>query len=256
MITTRTAFTLAAGLLVVGAATLAIPRGAPAQAEASARLASPSGEPVLLELFTSQGCSSCPPADRLAARIADNPDLVVIARPVTYWDRLGWKDTLAREANTRLQQAYAKAQLAGQNGVYTPQIVINGRFGAVGSREGEVRSGIVQHGGAGTAAIRVRALEGGGYAVGLAGSTAAPAELVLVAVTRKVEVGIMRGENGGHAVTYTNVLRDEQRIAAWEGGKAGHVITPAQLTIKGADRYALVLRAPGGGKVLAARWLS
>ena len=213
-------------------------------------------EPVLLELFTSQGCSSCPPADKLAEQLAADPGLVVISRPVTYWDRLGWKDTLAREENTALQQAYAAAGLTGQNGVYTPQLVIDGSFGAIGSREAEVRGGIARHGGKGGAALRVRNLGTKGYAVGIDGAAARPAELVLVAVRRKAEVAIARGENGGRKVDYTNVLRAERRIAAWDGGQAGHVITPAHLAVPGADRYALVLREPDGGKVLAARWLA
>lgn len=253
---TRTFFAIAAGLTALGAAALTLPGGAFAQGEGSGKGAATNGEPVLLELFTSQGCSSCPPADRLAETLAERPDLVVIARPVTYWDRLGWKDTLAKEDNTQLQQAYARKGLAGANGVYTPQLVVNGTYGTVGSRKAEVAAGIRQHGGKGTAAIRVRDLGAKGYGVGLGGVTSGPAELVLVAVTRKVDVGIMRGENGGTKVTYTNVLREERKLADWKGGEASHVIAPAALNVKGADRYALVLRAPGGGKVLAARWLA
>ena len=256
MIKNRTALALLAGIAAIGAVATAISPGAPAQAQNDTRIASPTGEPVLIELFTSQGCSSCPPADKVAAKIAPSPGLVVISRPVTYWDRLGWKDTLAKEANTNLQQAYARRGLEGQNGVYTPQAVVNGRFGTVGSRELDVRRGIAHNSGSGNAAIRVNDLGAEGYGVGLGGDTDKPAELVLVAITREVEVGIGSGENGGRTVTYTNVLRDEQTIASWKGGKASHVVSPAQLKIKGANRYALVLREPGGGPVLAARWLS
>ncbi len=243
------------GLAAFGVAAFAAPQGAPAQAQADARIASASGEPVLLELFTSQGCSSCPPADKLAETLAANPQLVVIARPVTYWDRLGWKDTLAREDNTALQQAYARRGLAGRNGVYTPQLVIDGRFGAVGSHRDAIATGVRQHGGKGGAALRVRKLGKEGIAVGIGGETDAAAELLLVAVTRKVSVGIGQGENGGRKVTYTNVLRAERKLADWQGGKASHVVTPGQLKVAGADAYALVLREPDGGKVLAARWL-
>ncbi len=79
---------------------------------------------------------------------------------------------------------------------------------------------------------------------------------MLIGVTREVEVSIGSGENGGRTVTYTNALRDETKLASWNGGKASHVVTPAQLNMKGANRYALVLREPGGGPVLAARWLN
>lgn len=255
MIKNRTAFALFAGLAALGAGAITVWHGATAQAQTDTRVVSPTGEPVLIELFTSQGCSSCLPGDKVAAKIAPSAGLVVISRPVTYWDRLGWKDTLAREENTQLQQAYARRGLAGQNEVYTPQAVVNGLFGTVGSRELDVRRGVAHHSGAGSAAIRVNNLGADGYGVGLGGDADKPAELVLVGVTREVEVGIGSGENGGRTVTYTNVLRSETKIASWNGRKASHVITPAQLKIKGADAYALVLREPGGGKVLAARWL-
>lgn len=248
MLSFRQACTVFALVCAPSALALALPQG-------QSRTVSPAAEPVLLELFTSQGCSSCPPADRLAARMASDPALVVIARPVAYWDRLGWKDTLARESNADLQQAYAAAGLAGRNGAYTPQVVVSGRFGAVGSNEGDILRGLARFGPAATAAIRINDLGEKGYGIGLGGETAEPAELLLVSVTRKVNVGIDRGENGGRKVTYTNVLRDEAPIAMWEGGKASHLIVPAQLVVGGADRHALVLRVPDGGKVLAARWL-
>ncbi len=213
-------------------------------------------EPVLLELFTSQGCSSCPPADRLAAKLAKDPGLVVISRPVTYWDRLGWKDTLAREANTDLQRRYARRELAGRNGVYTPQIVADGSYGAVGSQERIVRSHTLHARSSQRAAIRSEALNDGGYAVGIGGQSSGGAELVLLAISSHETVNIGRGENRGRSVAYTNVLLDERVIGAWGGGKASFTIAAQQLQTPGADRYALVLRSPQGGPVLAARWLT
>jgi hypothetical protein len=239
---------------VIGAASLGLSQGAPSAAPAKTPAVAVAGGPVLIELFTSQGCSSCPPADSLAERLSTNPDLVVIARPVTYWDRLGWKDTLARESNTALQQAYARRGLDGRNGVYTPQMVVNGSFGFVGSSAGEVAPSVKQYGKSG-AAISVSAGAGGGYTVNLSG-TGAKSELVLVAVTRKVAVSIGSGENGGRKVAYTNVLRSERKVSDWAGGKASVALAASQLKVAGADRYALVLRQPGGGKVLAARWVS
>ena len=94
--------------------------------------------PVVLELFTSQSCSSCPPADALAEQLALRDDVIVISRPVTYWNRIGWEDTLSCEDNTDLQRAYARRGLDGRNGVYTPQMVVDGRSGVVGSRTGDV----------------------------------------------------------------------------------------------------------------------
>ncbi len=241
---------------VLGAASLGLSQGAPSAAPGGkAPAVAVAGEPVLLELFTSQGCSSCPPADALAEKLSANPDLVVIARPVTYWDRLGWKDTLAQESNTSLQQNYARRGLDGRNGVYTPQLVVNGSYGLVGSNASEVAPSVKQYGKS-DAAIRVTAGTGGGYAVNLSGTGAGKAELVLVGVTRKVAVSIGSGENGGRKVTYSNVLRSERKVSDWAGGKASVTLAASQLKVAGADRYALVLRQPGGGKVLAARWVS
>ncbi len=256
MTRTRPLLLFVGGLAVLGGAALALPHGHPPTADTP--IAATVGKPVLVEVFTSQGCSSCPPADALAARLAREPGLVVISRPVTYWDRLGWKDTLARESNTALQQNYTQAGLAGYNGIYTPQVVVNGSFGAVGSRAEDVTAGIARYAASGDAAIRVVKQGEAGYAVDLAGTGAGAgaAELVLVAVTRHVEVVIGSGENGGRRVGYANVLRAERKLAGWNGGKASIVVSPAQLAVPGADRYAVVLRQPGGGKVLAARWLS
>ncbi|MBA4008019.1 MAG: DUF1223 domain-containing protein [Erythrobacter sp.] len=242
---------------VLGAASFGLSQGAPSAAPKSgpAPSVAVSGEPVLLELFTSQGCSSCPPADALAEKLATNPDLVVIARPVTYWDRLGWKDTLAQESNTSLQQNYARRGLDGRNGVYTPQLVVNGSYGFVGSHGSEVAPSVKQYG-KGDAAIRVAPASGGGYAVSLSGAGAGKSELVLVGVTRKVSVAIGSGENGGRKVTYSNVLRSERKVSDWAGGNASVTLAASQLKVPGADRYALVLRKPGGGQVLAARWVS
>ncbi|MEM8724626.1 MAG: DUF1223 domain-containing protein, partial [Pseudomonadota bacterium] len=209
-----------------------------------------------LELFTSQGCSSCPPADRLAAKFDKEPKFVVISRPVDYWDRLGWKDTFASPENTDRQRAYSRRGLGGYNGVYTPQSVVDGLLGEVGSNERTIRRYAGQAAKAKRAAIRIRKLDSGGYGVGIAGSSSGQAELTLTAVARSETVAIGRGENGGRKVTYTNVLIDERRIADWSGGSASLRIEPHQLRVQGADRYAVILREPNAGRVLAARWLN
>lgn len=254
----RPLFAMLGAAAVLGAASFGLWQGAPSAAPKFGRgpAVAVSGEPVLLELFTSQGCSSCPPADALAEKLSANPDLVVISRNVTYWDRLGWKDTLGKESNTALQQDYARRGLAGRNGVYTPQLVVNGAYGLVGSHASEVAPSVQQYGGKSDAAIRVTPGAGGGYSVSVSGTGSGKAELVLVAVTRKVEVGIGSGENGGRKVTYPNVLRSERRLSDWTGGKASVMLAADQLKVPGADRYALVLRQPNGGNVLAARWVS
>ncbi|MEI9991075.1 MAG: DUF1223 domain-containing protein [Rhizomicrobium sp.] len=104
--------------------------------------ADPAQRPVVVELYTSQGCSSCPPADVLLGRLAQRPGVIAISLPITYWDMLGWKDTLASEANTRRQKAYAAAM--GHGGVYTPQIIVDGVTDVVGSRAGAVEAAIAE----------------------------------------------------------------------------------------------------------------
>ena len=212
-------------------------------------------EPVLVELFTSQGCSSCPPADLVAARLAREPGVVVISRPVTYWDRLGWKDTLAREENTDLQRAYSRRGLAGRNGVYTPQTVVDGELGSVGSQENRLRAQILEASRDQQAVLRVRGDDMRGFAIGIAGETPRSAELVLIGVSRFEEVAIGRGENRGERLGYTNVAVGERTIASWNGGKQSEVIEADTLDMAGADSYALVLRLPDAGPVLAAQWL-
>ncbi|MCR2832435.1 DUF1223 domain-containing protein [Parerythrobacter lacustris] len=216
----------------------------------SLKLASSSASPVLVELFTSQGCSSCPPADALAEKLAQDPSLVVVTRPVTYWDRLGWKDTLAREANTQLQRSYSSRGIPGA-GVYTPQIVIDGRAGTVGSRAREVRSLVRDSAAKPHAVLKVAKRKEGGFEISTGGSNGG--ELSLVALTSHVSVAIGRGENGGRNVGYSNVVRAETKLVPGKNGSF-HV-EQGQLETKGADRYAVILRDRAEGTVRAARYL-
>ena len=211
--------------------------------------------PALIELFTSQGCPACPPADLLAHVLDGEGNVIVISRPVTYWDRRGWKDTLAREENTELQQAYAIRGLGGYNGIYTPQMVVDGRFGVVGSMEADVRNSVKQRS-IQSAAIRTRRLANGDVLVGLGGKTQQEAELMLVAISQAERVGIGSGSNGGRNLTYTNVLRDEAVVARWSGGKMAITINKEKMQADGANRFALILREPNGGPVLASAWIS
>jgi hypothetical protein len=99
----------------------------------------PAAEPrprAIVELFTSQGCSSCPPADELFTELAREPDLITLTLPVDYWDKLGWKDTLARHAFTERQEAYADVR--GDDNLFTPQAIINGRESAEGAERDRI----------------------------------------------------------------------------------------------------------------------
>jgi hypothetical protein len=204
-----------------------------------------SAQPVVVELFTSQGCSSCPPADAFVEELATQSDVVAITRPVTYWDRLGWKDTLARPENTELQRAYAARGGEGA-GVYTPQIMVQGRFGAVGSNRGVVQNGIARARSSVTAAIAVRP---GLLAIAGKGG---PADVRLVGLRSHRIVRIGDGENGGRTIRYSNIVMGERLIGKWNGNAQTFEL-PA-LNISGADRYAVIAQS-GTGPILAGRYL-
>lgn len=210
-----------------------------------------SAGPVVVEMFTSQSCSSCPPADALAAQLAVREDVIVISRNVTYWNHIGWEDTLSDEANTQLQRAYARRGLAGRNGVYTPQAVVDGREGLVGSRGSELSAMIAQ------ASARERPLlEVEGNAVTINGAASGAATLSVIAVDASETVAIGSGENHDRSVTYTNSWLGEAAIGAWNGGEASFTLPD---TLPAGDRHVLILREAsddGAGAILAGRWIS
>ena len=210
--------------------------------------------PVVVELFTSQGCSSCPPADALIARLAAEPGVVAITRPVTYWDNLGWTDTLARDENTRLQRAYAARGGVG-SGVYTPQAMVQGTLGAVGSDEGDLRRLIAKARMQVGPTLTVARAADGMWTVALGGEAGRDARVTLVNLRSSVAVRIGSGENGGRVVRYSNVLVDEKRLGRWSGGPARFAVSPTMTRAPGADRAAVIVRQGDAGPILAARFL-
>lgn len=225
------------------------------QQKASVSDATQAARPVVVEFFTSQGCSSCPPADQFARRLAEEPSLLVIERPVTYWDRLGWKDTLGKQENTHLQRAYARRTLGGRNGVYTPQAVVNGKTGVVGSREADLRGLIAQARFAKLPDIEVMEKPDGTAEVMITGAGAAFANVQLVGLDRTETVRIGRGENGGRSVTYTNVYKGERSLGTLAGDGASYMIEPSERSIDGANTYAVILREGDAGPILTGRIL-
>ena len=171
---------------------------------------------AVIELFTSQGCSSCPPADRLFEKLARDPDVITLALPVDYWDRLGWKDTLAKHAFTERQVAYSKVR--GDGEVYTPQAVVNGTAHVVGSQRTAIDAGVAKT--AASLAVPVSATRAGDHvavSVGAAAGAAKAGTVVLVPYLAERKVRIGRGENARNTVTYTNIGTDTVPLAAWTG---------------------------------------
>jgi hypothetical protein len=218
-------------------------------AAAQSRPVADNGPPVLVELFTSQGCSSCPPADRVLEKINLQTAVVAISRPVTYWDRLGWKDTLARPANDVRQRRYAARGLPG-GGVYTPEAVVQARQAVVGSDERQLRRLI-----AGARTDQQTTLTQAGGRV--TASRAAPgSELNFIAVAARRDVGIKAGENGQRRLGYTNVVLNEMAVAC-SPKLACSATIPARIANQpGADRWAVVLQRADHGSVEAVRWIS
>ena len=205
--------TLGGGLMIGLAAT------APAWAS------SPEGTPpaapkAVIELFTSQGCSSCPPADALAGRLAETKDVIVLTLPVDYWDYLGWKDTLAKPKFSARQRGYA--QTRGDSAIYTPQVVINGREHVVGSDKNAIDVAINRqvnryHGL--PVPVRVDLQDDAVIVdVGSSGGAATKGATVwLATLDKRRSVPIKRGENRGHTGTYYNVVESLQPIGMWKG---------------------------------------
>jgi hypothetical protein len=170
---------------------------------------------MVLELFTSQGCSSCPPADRLFAELARDPQLIVMSLPVDYWDRLGWKDTLAKHAFTDRQKAYASVRGDGQ--VYTPQAVVNGSEHANGANRRAIDASAETTQPLSVPLSVKRSGDQIEVSVGAGTSINAPATVLLLPYFASREVAIGRGENAREKITYTNVVREIIQIAEWSG---------------------------------------
>jgi hypothetical protein len=208
--------------------------------------ASAQAEPrAVIELFTSQGCSSCPAADKLLGELAADPSLVPISVPIDYWDYLGWKDTLADPRNTARQKSYAHVRGDGQ--VYTPQVVVNGSLQVLGSDKAAIERAIVQslkYGAMSSPPVTLVVADGRlkvAVPEGMDGGT--DAEVWLCGIVKAVTIAIGRGENKGRTVTYHNVVRRWIRLGDWTG-KANAWSVPLQ-TLKGdgIDEAAILLQS-------------
>jgi hypothetical protein len=186
---------------------------------ASCTLAGAAEPRALVELFTSQGCSSCPAADKLLGELAGDPSLVAISVPIDYWDYLGWKDTLASPTHSARQRAYARVR--GDRQVYTPQIVVNGSTHVLGSDHAAIERAIVQTDrNAAIMSVPVLMSIGGSklnVRVESSGRDHFGGEVWLCPLAKSVQVQIGRGENRGRTVTYHNVARRWIKLGDWIG---------------------------------------
>ena len=200
---------------------------------------------TVVELFTSQGCSSCPPANANLLALSSRPDLLTLSWGVTYWDQLGWTDTFGSQAYTWRQRDYQRG--LGTDNVWTPQVVVDGRHHVVGQRMAQIEGLIDRHQPLPGPSVVIR--NGG---VGLAGGAepSAPADVWLVRYEpRPIAVPVARGENGGRTLPHANVVRDLVRLGDWSGQTTGFRLpTAARADL----RKAVLVQAPNGGPILAA----
>ncbi|MFN3273149.1 MAG: DUF1223 domain-containing protein [Paracoccus sp. (in: a-proteobacteria)] len=197
-----------------------------APAPSMARIPSGGDLPVVVELFTSQGCSSCPPADAMLSMIAQNDDVLALAYHVDYWDYLGWADSFARPEFTARQEAYARA--AGERSIYTPQLIIEGRDTALSPGPAQLM-GLVD-----AARFRPAMVSVQREGKGLNGTIellplsdlGGRVDITMVRYLPQRQVNMTAGENRGRTVTYSNIVVSLERLAAWDG------LAPLRLTVR------------------------
>ena len=255
----RLQFCLAA-LLAISLATsvaLAHPVKPPPPASHPEIPSPPSGSsehPVVVELFTSQGCSDCPPADALLTELAKRNGVIALTLPVTYWDMLGWKDTFGSEANTVRQKAYAKA--LGRSGVYTPQIIVNGVADLVGGRRDQVVAAIAAHAHDAPAIPISIKTSPQVVQIAIAGGQKNPKDpnctIWVMHTLNHAVVQVGDGENKGRMLDYTNIVRDLKAIGLWKGAAITFNLPRGALTSVPHDGLVVLLQRDGNGQVVGA----
>ena len=179
--------------------------------------------PVVVELFTSQGCSSCPPADKLFHELAGRDDVIALSLHVDYWDYIGWKDEFADPAHAERQRAYAR--VAGRRSIYTPQMIVNGATNIVGTKPMQLADAIAQH--AMEPAYTNLSLARAGEELQISADPVdmrGPFIIHMLRYTPLRESRITRGENAGHTLQYANVVEGWTVLGEWDGN------TPLQMT--------------------------
>jgi len=231
--------------LIAGVISLAAIAGAAVVATTAFAKEAPAGPPTVVELFQSQGCSSCPPANENILTLVDRPDLLVLSFGVTYWDRLGWKDTFASKENTQRQYDYANGGLHRRN-VATPQVVINGHVDIVGNK----REDLVRAVDGSWLPASAPAISRIGDKITVAAATAAGvADVWLVRYDpRTAQVPIQAGENGGRTLPHRNVVHELVRLGGWSGKAASY---PLPAATDPAYRTAILVQGASGGPIIA-----
>ncbi|WP_028033747.1 thioredoxin family protein [Chelativorans sp. J32] len=227
-------------LLKMGLAAVALP--------GCLRIAGAATRPIaVVELFTSQGCSRCPPADALFVELAERSNIVALAYHIDYWDYLGWEDSLAVPENTERQHAYG--EVLG-TGVYTPQIVVNGQKDVVGADRNAVLNAVQPADGAGGLAVDVAlSTAGKNIAIEIGGgeSAEAGAHVLLVYYRPSYTAEIRAGENKGKTVEYRNIVTGHQTVGVWHGKEMRLEFPKSEIKSRGGCCAVLVQSADEDG---------
>jgi hypothetical protein len=200
--------------------------------------------PIVVELFQSQGCSSCPPANAALNELADRKDVIALSFAVTYWDRLGWKDTFATPAYTQRQRDYAATLKGGS--VYTPQVIINGRRELVGNGRGELAGAVRES--KGLSAGPTISSAAGNVTIG-AGTGKATIWLVRYD-PRSIDVAIKAGENNGRTLPHRNIVRQLTKLGNWSGSQQSLTLPKAA---NAGWRTAILVQSGSTGPILSAK---
>lgn len=219
------------------------------------RAAEPTKPSGVVELFTSQGCNSCPPADEAFAQIASRDDVIALAYHVDYWDYRGWRDTLASKQSTQRQYDYMRA--LGSTSVYTPQAIINGDISLNGADRDNVRKRLAERGASQGLPVGVKVITNGETIVIETEASPTPppkTHVVLVYFDAPRTVEIDRGENTGRKLTYWNPVTDVQTAGMWHGGVERYELPASEVARKGGCAVLLqsVSHDGGPGKILGA----
>ena len=210
-------------------------------------LASAQDAPVVVELFTSQGCSSCPPADELMHDLAQRDDVIALALHVDYWDYIGWKDAFAHPAHSERQRRYAVT--AGRRSVYTPQMIVNGDTSIVGARAMDLADAIQDEKAKSPRVDLDVSREGDRVSITAQNLSAdGPMVVHLLRYQPSRKVKILRGENAGRHMTYSNVVEGWQVLTEWSGRED----LRTEATVAGDMPLVVLVQAAGHGPILAA----
>lgn len=210
-------------------------------------LASAKDYPVVVELFTSQGCSSCPPADEMLGQLGERDNVIALALHVDYWDYIGWKDKFAHAAFTKRQKGYARA--FGSRTIYTPQMVINGSHDVIGNRGLEVADLVQKHVEKGMVVPLDISRNGSSLSIQApARQGMANADIFVVRYLPHETVNIPRGENAGKSLTYTHIVTEWRDVGDWNGRAA----LSERVTIEGSSPVVVLVQSKNHGPILAA----